>query len=85
MPHWIFNEVRKFLDNCARENQNKYCQINRFLHESNLYEIIMKNMPETCDEWWNAICHKEDSVLQCCHKNVAQSSIMLTMAHISAI
>jgi len=45
----------------------------------------MKNMPETCDEWWNAICHKEDSVLQCCHKNVAQSSIMLTMAHISAI
>lgn len=85
MSHWIFNEVRKFLDNSSRENQNKYCWINRFLQESNLYEIIMKNMSETCDEWSNVIWHKEDSVFQCCHKNVAQSSVMLTMAYISAI
>ena len=30
MPHWIFHEVRKFLDNISRENQNKYCRLNRF-------------------------------------------------------
>lgn len=42
-------------------------------------------MSEMCDEWSNVIWHKEDLVFQCCHKNVAQSSIMLTKAHISAI
>jgi hypothetical protein len=85
MPHGIFHEVRKFLDNSSRENQNKYCWLNRFLQKSNLYETIMKNMSETCDVWSNIIWHKEDSIFQCCHKNLTQSSTFLTMAHISAI
>ena len=84
MPHWIFHEVRKFVDNSSRENQNTYCQINKFLQESNLWdntEKYVRNM------WWmikRNMAQRRFS-FSLLLKNLTQSSILLTMAHISAI